>query len=374
MNIDRAIEPSIARDLGEKIVMIGGPRQVGKTTLAKSYLTKNEQYFSWDDLKDREKIRKHEIDPTLGTVVLDEVHKYRRWRTLLKGLYDKYQSTLRIIVTGSARLDHFRKGGDSLFGRFFYYRLHPLTLSEVQGDSDPARVIERLLRFGGFPEPYVKSDRVFHRRWMRERLSRVVYQDIQDLSLVKEISLIEILIDQLPARVGALLSIKSLQEDLEVSPNTVKKWIELLELVYYCYRILPYGSKKIRAVKKATKLYLWDWSQLVDEGAKFENFVASHLLKYCHYREDTEGVKVELRYLRDIDGREIDFLVLEDSKPLFAVECKTGEKALSKHLRYFADRLAIPRLYQVHLGSKRLQDGKIVMLPFSDFCVREKLP
>jgi uncharacterized protein len=355
------------------MVLIGGPRQVGKTTLSKNFISKKNQYLNWDDLQDRAVIKSHEINTEIGTIVLDEIHKYARWRTLIKGLFDKYGDILSIIVTGSARLDHFRKGGDSLAGRYHYYRLHPFTLFEVDKKFSRQTTLD-LLKYSGFPEPFSLKNENDYRRWKRERLSRVVFQDISDLGTVKELSLIELLVDLLPSRVGSVLSIKSLQEDLEVSPNTVSRWIEILELVYYCYRILPYGTPKIRAVKKSNKLYLWDWAQIEDEGARFENFVAGHLLKYCHFLEDTQGHKMELRFLRDIDLREIDFVVLQNKKPLFAVECKTGEKSISKSLYYFRDRTSIPKFYQVHLGTKDFSDGNIRLLSFEKFCQLEKIP
>lgn len=373
MNINRNIFSFIETDLSKKMVFIGGPRQVGKTTLAKKFIKNKDQYLTWDDLEDRQIIKKHQINTSLKTVVLDEVHKYARWRTLLKGLFDKYNDNLKILVTGSARLDHFRKGGDSLFGRYHYYRLHPFTLKEA--DKNYSRdTLNKLLKFGGFPEPFCEADETFHRRWQRERLARVVSQDISDLGTVKELSLIELLIDALPSKVGSLLSIKSLQEDLEVSPNTVARWIKILELVYYCYRILPYGTPKIRAIKKASKLYLWDWSELEDVGSRFENLVAGHLLKLCHFKEDTEGYKMELRYIKDVDGREIDFVVLQNKKLLFAVECKSGEKQISKNILYFKERTNIPKFYQVHLGLKSYQDKNCFVLPFSDFCRIENIP
>lgn len=373
MNITRYIFNNIKSDIKRKMVLIGGPRQVGKTTLAKRFIKNGDGYLSWDDLEDRAIIRKHQINSELDCVVLDEIHKYVRWRMLLKGLFDKYGTHLKIIATGSAKLDHFRKGGDSLFGRYHYYRLHPLTLTEVL-KHDKNEKIENLLEFGGFPEPFKYKDKKFHKRWQRERLSRVVSQDISDLGTVKEISLIELLVDLLPSRVGQPLSIKSLQEDLEVSPNTVSRWITLLEQVYYCYRIIPYGPPKVRAVKKTNILYLWDWSEVEDPGFRFENMVASHLLKYCHYLEDTEGDKMELRYIKDIDGREIDFVVLKNKKPVFAVECKTGEKSFSKHIFYFKERTNIPKFYQVHLGKKDYSNENCRVLPFSTFCRIENIP
>ncbi|MFY7993481.1 MAG: DUF4143 domain-containing protein [Bacteriovoracaceae bacterium] len=190
----------------------------------------------------------------------------------------------------------------------------------------------------------------------------------RDLNTIKHLSQVELLISMLPEKVGSPLSIKSIQEDLEVSPNTVNRWIEILEAIYYCYRILPYGPSKIRAVKKSQKLYLWDRAEIENTGARLENMIAGHLLKYCHFLEDTEGHKMELRYIRDTDLREIDFVVLKNKKPLFAVECKTGEKTISKHIHYFRDRTPIPQFYQVHLGSLDYQDKNIRVLPFEKFC------
>lgn len=162
---------------------------------------------------------------------------------------------------------------------------------------------------------------------------------------------------------------KKTTEDLEVHHATVKKWIEILDRVYYSYRISPYGAPKIRAVKKEQKLYLWDWCSIEEKGPRFENMVASHLLKYCHYLEDTQGEKMELRFLRDKDLREVDFVVIKNKKPLFAVECKTGEKGLSKHIEYFKARTPIPHFYQVHLGTKHFKkDLKTTVIPFWKFC------
>lgn len=373
MKFARYLFKNLKEDLLKKMVFIGGPRQVGKTTLAREFILNSNQYLSWDDLEDRNKIKKHQIDPNLGTVILDEIHKYSRWRMLVKGLFDKHGSSLSILVTGSARLDHFRKGGDSLAGRYHYYRLHPLTLTEVDRDFKLDTIID-LLKYSGFPEPFLAKEESHYRRWQRERISRVVYQDLRDLDTVKDLSKIELLVDLLPSKVGSILSIKSLQEDLEVSPNTVSRWIEVLEAIYYCYRILPFGSSKIRAVKKSNKLYLWDWAEVPSGSPRFENLVAGHLLKYCHFIEDTEGYKMELRYIRDTDLREIDFVVLRDKKPIFAVECKTGEAGISPHLYYFSKRTQIPKFYQVHLGTKETQDGKIHLLPFSKFCQTEDIP
>lgn len=367
MNITRDIEKYIKTDLKSKMVFVGGPRQVGKTTLSKGLWGPSGLYLNWDDLSDRETIKSHKIPPKVKFLILDEIHKYRLWRTLLKGLYDKFAPALSIIVTGSARLDLFKKGGDSLFGRYHYYRLHPFDLAEV--DKKLKReTTQRLLEFGGFPEPYTKQDPVFYRRWGRERINRVVFQDIRDLEKINDLGKLDLLVDALPERVGSSLSLRNLAEDLEVSPNTIKNWVEVLERVYYCYRISPFGATKIRAVKKNPKLYLWDWAGVKDLGARYENMVAGHLLKYCHFMEDTLGYKMELRYLKDVDSREIDFVVIKDKKPQFAVECKTGEKSISKHIHYFKERTNIPFFYQVHLGTQDYQEPGIRVLPFEAFC------
>lgn len=251
-------------------------------------------------------------------------------------------------------------------GRYRYLRLHPFSVSELKLSSK--NDLEALLLFGGFPEPWILQNVKEAKLWRKERLYRIVHDDIRDLEKLREFHSIETLAEVLSDRVGSVLSRKSLSEDLEVSPHTIEHWIQILESVYYCFRILPFGSPKIRAVKKEKKLFLWDWSSIQDEGARFENMVASHLLKYCHYIEDTEGDKMELRYLRDTDQREVDFVVLKNSHPLFAVECKVGDRELSKSILYYQERTKIPKFYQVHLKDKDYRVGdKIRVLPFLKF-------
>lgn len=370
-NKDRYIQALIEEYLSKRMVFVGGPRQVGKTTLCISFLKppqlRNPNYLNWDDLGSKKILRNGEL-PSAKLIVIDEIHKFKNWRNLLKGFYDKRQEGSNFLVTGSARLDYYRRGGDSLFGRYRYIRLHPFSVSElnIKNSSD----LNHLLKFGGFPEPYFSGSEKNHKLWCRERLHKIVNDDIRDLESVREFNSIETLAESLPERVSAPLSVRSLAEDLQVSPHTVERWIDILEKVYYCFRIAPYGSPKIRAVKKEKKLYLWDWSTLKNNpGAQFENLVASHLLKYCNYIEDSEGDEMELRYLRDTDLREMDFVVLKNKKPIFAVECKTGERQLSKHLLYFKERTSIPHFYQVHLGEKDyVTEKNIRVLPFIKFC------
>jgi hypothetical protein len=360
------------------MVLVGGPRQVGKTTFALGLLGKRADethpaYMNWDHPSVPPRLRKAELPVGQPLVLLDEIHKYVRWRNLLKGIYDTEKTRRKILVTGSARLDYYRKGGDSLAGRYRYFRLHPLSLREVNSSPTPAD-LETLLAFGGFPEPYFARDAADHRIWHRDRLSRVVREDLRDLEHVREITLVEHLVDLLPSRVGSRLSIKSLCEDLQVDHKTADRWLRILENLYVCFRISPYGPPRVRAVKKAQKLYLWDWSSVEDEGPRFENLVACQLLKYCHWVEDTEGYSMELRFLRDTDKREVDFVVLRNRKPLFAVECKTGEKSVGEALRYFAERTRIPSFYQTHLGKRSYSTGNITVLPFVELCKELELP
>ncbi len=365
----RYLSSTIEQFLEKKMVFLGGPRQVGKTTLALSFLepptTTNPAYLNWDSLEDKAALRTGRL-PDSKIVVLDEIHKFRPWRNLVKGFYDKKKNIQKFIITGSARLDYYRRGGDSLLGRYRYLRLHPLSIAEL-GLQTKEQVL-KLLAFGGFPEPYFSGNETEWKLWNRERIHRLIHDDIRDLELVRDISSIELLAEALPERVGSPLSINNLALDLSVHHRTAENWVKILERTYYCYRIPPFGSPKINAVKKEQKLYLWDWSSINSSGAKFENFVASHLLKYCHYLEDTQGDMMELRFLRDIDKREVDFVVLKNKKPLFAVECKTGEKSVSDHIKYFKARTSIPMFYQVHLGTMNYRpDERIQILPFAEF-------
>ena len=379
MNTPRYLTGAVQQALAAgKMAFVGGPRQVGKTTLALSLLgpeadERHPAYFNWDDPRAAARLRRVELPPHQSLLIFDEVHKYARWRNLLKGIHDTEKSHRRIVVTGSARLDYYRKGGDSLANRYRHFRLHPFSLCELS-PTPSASDLEALLRYGGFPEPLFRRDENEHRIWQRDRLARVVREDLRDLERVREVSLVEQLTDLLPERVGAPLSIANLRQDLEVDHKTVDRWLSILENMYLCFRVPPYGAPRIRAVKKEKKLYLWDWSAVPDPGARFENLVACQLLKYCHWVEDTEGFRMELRYLRDTDRREVDFVVLRGGRPQFAVECKTGERAVSPAVRYAAERTPIPHFYQVHLGDRHHSTGKVTVLPFLAFCQELAMP
>lgn len=373
----RYIKNPVSGDLMNRMVFVGGPRQVGKTTFALTFLPelsgKHPAYLNWDDISIRTDLLKGELPGEEKLIILDEIHKFSGWRNLVKGFYDTNRSERSFIITGSARLDYYRKGGDSLQGRYHYYRLHPFSMAELN-KTPTIEDFDLLLKFGGFPEPCLRGEEKFWRRWQRERLQRVVYDDIRDLENIKEISLLELLAGELPNRVGAPLSVKNLKGFLQVAHETVDRWINIFERMYYCFRIPPYGPRNVRAVKKEKKLYLWDWSIIPEQGPKFENFIASHLLKYCHYLEDTEGFKMDLKFLRDTDKREVDFVVLKDDVPLFAVECKTGEKNINPALFYFMERTKIPKFFQVHSGKRDYEKNGVRVLPVHKFISALNLP
>lgn len=361
---ERYLTPFILEDLKEKMVFVGGPRQVGKTTLCKNFISthfRNHAYFNWDNRADRKAISASSWPADADLLIFDEIHKYRHWKSLIKGEYDKLKNIFKFIVTGSARLDLYRRGGDSLQGRYHYYRLHPFTLSEVEGlryrpsvhnELPIGKVFHQssmdvLETFGGFPEPFMKQSIRQLRRWHNEKLERMFREDILDIQAVRDVANMKLLSDLLPSKVGSLLSVNSIREDLEVSFRAASHWLDILEAFYYHFRIYPYTSKRIRSLKKEPKLYLWDWSEVEEEAPRFENLIASHLLKFVHFITDYEGYKAELYFLRDVDKREVDFLVTIDSKPWFAVEAKYNDTALSPHLLYFQKRLSIPYIYQV---------------------------
>lgn len=347
----RYLEPQVRRDLKRKMVFVGGPRQVGKTTLARAILGKSTAgYMNWDVDEHRTLILGQTF-PKSRLWVFDEIHKYRRWRNFLKGVFDAREPGQQILATGSARLDYYRFGGDSLQGRYHYLRLHPLTVAELGIASNES--LESLLRLGGFPEPFLGGSETEARRWSNEYRSRLVREDLVSLEQVQDIGSLELLMIRLPESVGSLLSVNSLSEQLQVSHKTVAKWLAILERLYAIFMVVPFGSPRIKAVKKLRKHYHFDWSLVSDPAARFENLVASHLLKWLHFREDTEGYATELRYFRDIEGREVDFVAVEDGKPVLFVECKSTDREVSKALRYLKIRFPHTDAWQISVNGRR---------------------
>ncbi|MPZ21729.1 MAG: AAA family ATPase [Luteitalea sp.] len=332
------------------MVFVSGPRQVGKTTMALDMAGGNDGYLNWDVAEHRERLLTRELPPT-PLWIFDEIHKYRRWRNFLKGLYDSRRSGQRMLVTGSARLDYYRYGGESLQGRYHALRLHPFSWAELGLSS--AADLETLLTLGGFPEPFLSGSQVEARRWSREYRTRLVQDEITSLERVHDLGTLEQLVLALPARVGSMLSVNSLREDLQVNHKTVATWLAILERLYAIFRVSPFGSPRLRSIRKAQKHYHFDWSLVQDEGARFENLVASHLLKWVHYQQDAQGRDLDLRYFRDVAGREVDFVVVDRRTPVLMVECKLADEVVAPPLKYLKGRWPACDAWQVSVRGRK---------------------
>lgn len=351
------------------MIMLTGPRQVGKTTTARQ-ATGDHLYMTWDRQSDRITITKGAdavaqlldlatVTATRPTVIFDEIHKYAKWKAFLKGFFDVYGEQVRILVTGSARLGFFRRGGDSLMGRYFLYRMHPLSVAELaRPDVPPAEIrppietspetLAQLLAMGGFPEPFTRNSSRFYNRWRRLRAEQLFREDLRDLTHTHEVGQVEVLAELLARQVGQLANYSSLAADANIATDTVRRWIATLESLFYCYRVRPWFRNVPKSLRKQPKVFLWDWSLVADEGARRENMVASHLLKAVHGWTDLGLGDYDLFYLRDKAKREADFLVTRGGNPWFIVEVKSaGKRELNPNLEYFQRMTGARHAFQV---------------------------
>ncbi len=352
-----------------QIAFVVGPRQVGKTTTSRQ-LRGGHYYFNWDNLDDRELILKgpkeiaavcslNLLTKSKSLIIFDEIHKFSKWKVYLKGFYDTYKDGCNIIVTGSSRMDAYRRGGDSLMGRYFTYRMHPVSLRETlekyylidKEYAPPVKtsddVFKTLLEFGGYPEPFLKGKQAFYRKWIRLRLDQLFKEDIRDLSRVQEIDQLEILGRLLIEQSGQLTNYTSLSKKVRVSVDTIRRWIEILSSLYFCYKIKPWSKNVSRSLIKEPKIYLWDWSLCTDRGARHENFIASHLLKSIHLWNDTGMGDYDLYFLRDKEKKEVDFLITRNKQPWTMIEVKSSDTGLSNSLKHFQNQLGVPHCFQV---------------------------
>ncbi len=332
----RFLEPHILEDLPTKIVLVSGPRQTGKTTLSKQ-LYSDYDYLNYDSSEDRLAISQMNWDRSKPLVIFDELHKMKQWKRWLKGLFDTEKRPPQILVTGSAKLDIHKRVGDSLAGRYFQYRLHPLDLKEAHQllNVSPEDGFETLWNCSGFPEPFLKGKQTYYRRWRRSHIDIILRQDLIDLSSVRDIDAIQTLVLLLSQRAGSTVSYANLARDLDRDPNTIKRWLELLENLYIIHRVTPFSRNVARSLKKEPKFYLYDHALVEDAGARLENIVANALKKELHFLEDTQGVRGELHYLRTKDGKELDFLVSIDGHPTRLIEVKTGNGGPARGFQHF---------------------------------------
>jgi uncharacterized protein len=371
MNIKRKIQTALLADLEKKIVLLSGPRQVGKTTLSRG-LYKNHEYLNFDATEDRKIIRTGSWNRKTDLLVFDEIHKLPKWKAWIKGVYDTEGIRPRLLLTGSARLETFKKGGDSLAGRHHSFRLHPFSPAELLTTMPASESVERLLRLGGFPEPFLSDSEDSAKRWRKSHLDRILKEDVLELEPIRELKKMEILVDLLADRVGSATSYASLARDLEVSPHTVKRWTEVLESLYVIFPVRPYAKNSARSLLKEPKFYFFDIGRVTSgEAGKIENLVALALLKDLHFREDLRGERVELAYLRDKEKREVDFLTIVDRKPESLIEVKASDANVSSALRYFAERLKPTFAVQlVHHLSRPLEKNGISVVSLAEFLSR----
>jgi hypothetical protein len=391
--LPRLYEAVLARHLRQhrQMAFVSGPRQVGKTTTCRA---ESAAYLSWDDDRDRRLIL---TGPTavalhLGLHVLreqplvccfDELHKNPRWKVFLKGLFDTWGERGRFVVTGSSRLDLYRRGGDSLMGRYLLYRMHPLSVGELLRHTVPKRLIERprrlaerdwtaLLEHGGYPEPFLKRDRAFSHQWRRLRSAQLLREDVRELTRIHELAQLEHLGLLLDERSATSLVLSNLAGDVQVSVDTARRWVEALASLHFGFLVRPYFRNVAKALRKEPKWYLRDWSGCVDPGARAETLVACHMLKAVEVWQDLGLGDFELRYLRDKQKREVDFLVVRDRKPWFLVEVKRSDATLSPSLAHFQRETGAAHAFQVvvelaYVGADCFSHDEPVVVPARTF-------
>jgi uncharacterized protein len=355
-----------------QMAFLSGPRQVGKTTttIEATHDEKNHFYFNWDNDDHRKLIIEGPLaisnfvnlniaHKNLPIIVFDEIHKYRNFKRFLKGFFDSYEKKCKIIVTKSARLDIYKRGGDSLMGRYFLYHIHPLSIREIIDPKLPSKEIQKpkeidhkeyecLLKYGGFPEPFVSRSDSFFNRWKKLRFEQLFKEDIRDLTKIQELSQIQMLAEIIQEEASHSLNYSILASKIQVSSPTLNRWIQILKNLYFCFTIQPYSKNLSRSIIKEPKIYLWNYALIDDIGSKYENFTASHLYKAVQFWNDIGFGSYNLYYLRDKEKREVDFLVTQNNKPWFLVESKASSNhGISKHLYYYKEKLNVPHAFQL---------------------------
>ena len=370
MTAPRVYDALLAEHLANhrQMALVSGPRQVGKTTTCR---LRASAYVNWDDVDDRELIlagparlvdtlKLDRLSETVPVVLFDELHKFPRWKQFLKGFFDTHADRVRIAVTGSSRMNVYRRGGDSLMGRYFPYRMHPFSVAETIARElpDPERIVrpprpvaveefDALWRHGGYPEPFLKRDARFSRRWQSLRLQQLVREDIRDFTQVQHLDQLEITARLLMDRSARQLVYGNLARQVRVSVDTVRRWVAALSDLHLGFLVRPWYNNVSRSLRKEPKWYLRDWASVEDTGQRAETFVACHLLKAVEGWNDLGLGVFQLGYLRDKEKREVDFVVVRDGSPWFLVEAKHGDESMSPSLKRYQDRLGAPFAFQV---------------------------
>lgn len=369
VNMERIQQSFIIRDLAKKMVLLVGPRQTGKTWLAKNIAKtfNNSVYLNYDQLKDREIIHSQSWLSNINLLILDELQKMPDWKNYLKGVYDTKPEQLRILVTGSARLEIFEQLGDSLAGRYFKHRLLPISAAELAKTKQPID-LEKLLLRGGFPEPYLETEEINAARWRQQYVNSLLSTDVFEFDKIHNLKALHLLFQLLQHRVGSPISYQSLAEDIAISPVTVKKYIQVLEALFVIFTVTPYAKNIARSLLKEPKVYFYDTGLVNgDNGAKFENLVAVSLLKHVYGKNDYLAENCELHYLRTKDGVEVDFVITKDHDVEQMIEAKFTDNKPSKHLQRMHEKYAYPAVQVVYNLRNQYRVGDIEILRAENF-------
>lgn len=368
--MNRQQTKQIIADLSKKIVFLVGPRQVGKTWLAKEIGKgyKKTVYLNYDRLEDCEIIRKEQWLEDTELLILDELHKMKGWKNYLKGVYDTKLESLKILVTGSARMETFRQTGDSLAGRFFVHHLLPLSLTELKKEKEELN-IDKLLKRGGFPEPFLATTDVESDRWRAQYVDSLIRTDVLNFEKIDDLKAIQLVFELLRHKVGSSVSYASIAEDAHISPTTVKKYINILESLYIVFKVTPYSKKIARSILKEPKIYFYDNGLVIgDDGVKLENLVAVSLLKSVKGRNDYLGKSESLHYLRTKEKKEVDFALVDSDNQIFQIlEVKLSDDNLSKNLKYFSESYNLPAVQLVNNLKREKSLGQIKIVKASNY-------
>lgn len=367
----RYLSESLRKDLAKKMVLLTGPRQVGKTYLAKELMAffNKPQYLNFDALDDARIIQSRQWAVNADLLIFDEIHKMKAWKCFLKGVYDTRPGRQAILVTGSSRLDTFRQTGESLAGRYYHLRLYPLSVRELQGTVEPFEAVAGLNRLGGFPEPYLSGSETEAARWRNQYYTDLIREDILEFSRIHEIRVMRLLVELLRKRVGSPLSFAALAGDLQTSPNTVRNYMDILESLHIVFLVRPFHANVARAILKEPKVYFYDTGFVQgDEGIKLENTCAVCLQKHAHFLRDVCGENTDLHYIRTKDGQEIDFALSRDKHLTALLEVKLSDSPAASALNYFAEKFPSATAIQlVHNLRQERQIERVALIPCGQY-------